>query len=105
MTRLRLKSKMIIGSLAMAILVLVTTAVAVSIVINAQYREAVGGIQEVNQNLASGSSVAQTIARDIATVNKATGEVSAQSDRVSARAAQMSALADDLKAMVSRFKM
>lgn len=50
-------------------------------------------------------SVAQTIATDIATVNKATEEVSAQSDRVSARAAQMSALADDLKAMVSRFRM
>ncbi|MCJ8498957.1 methyl-accepting chemotaxis protein [Desulfatitalea alkaliphila] len=62
------------------------------------------GIQEVNASMADGSNLAQAIATDIAAVNKATEDVSTQSDQVNARAGEMSALADALKGMVSRFK-
>jgi hypothetical protein len=74
MTRLRLKSKMIIGSLAMAILVLVTTAVAVSIVINAQYREAAGRdivktINIVREDVITTQEKMLADTRQIATIN------------------------------------
>lgn len=90
----------VVGTIATAVEEQSTTAKEIA----ANVSQAAGGIQDVNQNLAGGSSVARAIATDIASVNEATESVSAQSNQVNVQAGQMSALADELKAMVCRFK-
>jgi shikimate 5-dehydrogenase len=55
--------------------------------------------------VAQTAAVSQEIARDIASVNTASGEMTTASQQVQASATDLSQLAEQLKAMVGRFKL
>ena len=66
--------------------------------------EAAHGMQEVNQNVAQTSGVAEMIARDISETNQAVGEISSGSAQVLESAEDLSRLAIELEQMTGRFK-
>jgi hemerythrin-like metal-binding protein len=67
--------------------------------------EATGGVKDANQRVSQTAAVSQEIARDIASVNTASGEMTTASQQVQASAMDLSQLAEQLKAMVGRFKL
>ncbi len=62
------------------------------------------GIQEINVNVAQSSEVSQDVAREIAGVNQAAGEMSSNSNEVSSNADRLNQLADGLAKLVATFK-
>jgi methyl-accepting chemotaxis protein len=66
--------------------------------------EAATGVKDANERVAQISTVSQTVAKDIATVNQAAGDISSGSELVLTSAAELSRLADNLQRMVGRFK-
>jgi hemerythrin len=66
--------------------------------------EAAIGVKDANQRVAQISTVSQSVAKDIATVNQAAGDISAGSEQVLTSAAELSRLAENLQRMVGRFQ-
>ena len=66
--------------------------------------EAAHGMQEVNQNVAQTSGVAEMIARDISETNQAVGEILSGSAQVLESAEDLSRLAIELEQMTGCFK-
>lgn len=62
------------------------------------------GIQEANENVNQGSTVAENITRDIDGVNSATDQMKQSSDLVMESADKMSAMAEEMKGIVQTFK-
>lgn len=65
--------------------------------------EAASGVKEGNERVAQMTTVAQSVARDIAGVNHAAGEMASGSERTLTGSAELSKLANDLRRMVARF--
>jgi methyl-accepting chemotaxis protein len=63
------------------------------------------GLQEVTENITQSSMVAMELAKDIADVNLAAGEISASSNRVSASSDTLNNLSSQLGSMVQQFKL
>ncbi len=66
--------------------------------------EAASGVQDANQRVAEMTTVSQSVAKDITTVNHAAGEMASGSEQALASAAELSKLADDLRQMAARFR-
>ena len=66
--------------------------------------EAATGVKDANQRVAQISTVSQSVAKDIATVNQASGEIASGSEQVLTSSAELSKLAEELQRMVARFK-
>ncbi len=63
------------------------------------------GMRDVNQNVADSSDVTATIARDIAAVNQAAGEMKNSSSQVRSRARDLSDLSMHIDQLVGKFKL
>jgi methyl-accepting chemotaxis protein len=66
--------------------------------------QAAAGVADANQRVAQMTTVSQSVAKDIAAVNKAAGDMASGSEQTLTSAAELSKLAEDLRGMVSRFK-
>ena len=66
--------------------------------------EAASGVKDANGRVAQISSVSQSVARDIATVNQAAGDIASGSEQVLTSADELSKLAGELQGLVSKFK-
>ncbi|MBF0229608.1 MAG: methyl-accepting chemotaxis protein [Desulfamplus sp.] len=62
------------------------------------------GIQEVNENVATSSTVSGDIAKDIAEVNRYTAQISNSSTQLDTSSQNLSELSSKLKSMVGKFK-
>jgi methyl-accepting chemotaxis protein len=67
--------------------------------------EAATGVKDGNQRVAQIASVSQSVAKDIATVNHAAGEIASGSEQVLTSSTELSRLSEELKRIVSRFKL
>ncbi len=65
--------------------------------------EATGGVKDANERIAQSADVAKSIARDIASVNAALGDVRKGGEQVQISAAELSKLAEQLRALVGQF--
>lgn len=72
--------------------------------IAANVNQAAQGIQEVNENVAQSSVVADTISRDVIEVNESAQEMANSSNHVDSKAIDLSRLAEQLHEMVRQFK-
>ena len=66
--------------------------------------EAANGVKDGNQRVGQIATVSQSVAKDIATVNQAAGDMASGSEQVLTRAAELSRLAEELHRMARRFK-
>jgi methyl-accepting chemotaxis protein len=66
--------------------------------------EAANGVKDGNERVGQIATVSQSVAKDIATVNQAAGDMAAGSEQVLTRAAELSRLAEELQRMAGRFK-
>jgi methyl-accepting chemotaxis protein len=62
------------------------------------------GIQEVTENVAESSTVASSIAVDVAEINQAANDLTTSSNHVQSSAGELNNFAGDLKGMVGKFK-
>ena len=62
------------------------------------------GIEEVNQNVGQGNSVAMAIARDIAEVNQSTVGIAQRSSQIKSISENLAALAEKLSLKVGQFR-
>lgn len=67
--------------------------------------EATTGVKDSNDRVSQSTAVSQEIARDIAGVNHAAGQLSTSSGQVNDSADELSRLAEQLKTLVGRFKL
>jgi methyl-accepting chemotaxis protein len=66
--------------------------------------QASAGVQDANEHIVQTASVSKSMARDIADVNTAAGEVRSGGEMVEVSASQLSTLADQLNSLVGQFK-
>lgn len=62
------------------------------------------GVQNANEQVARTAGVSRSMARDLAEVNLAAGEIRTGGEHVQASAAELSGLAEQLRSMVSQFR-
>jgi methyl-accepting chemotaxis protein len=66
--------------------------------------EAVNGVKDANDRVAQISTVSQSVAKEIATVNHAAGDIASGSEQILNNSTELSRLAEELRQAVGQFK-
>ncbi len=93
-----------VGHLVTAIAAAIEEQATVTRGVAANIAQASGGVEDANDRVAQTAMASMSIARDIASVDTAAGEIRSGGEQVQASAAELSSLAERLMVLVCRFK-